>query len=102
MGAIRPKNEDARGLRSIFPFVGYFFVADEVDIQPHKFYRANKQFVGAFMKSKKAATKEWVKKEVIKNGVCPHLQQLEDNKLLQLRLSGGTDEFRGVTMQNTG
>jgi len=61
-GAIRSKSEDARELRGIFPFLGYFFVADEVDIQPHKFYGANKQFNGAFIRRKEAATREWIKK----------------------------------------
>ena len=77
-GAIRTKNEDARELRSVFPFLGYFFVADEVDIQPQKFYRTNKRFDGAFIRRKKAATPNWIRKKVIKNGIEPHLNQLED------------------------
>lgn len=77
-GAIRSKSEDARELRSIFPFVGYFFVADEASIQPHKFYRANKRFDGAFLRQEKTATTEWVKKMVIQNGIEPHLTQLQD------------------------
>lgn len=77
-GAIRSKSEDARELRGIFPFLGYFFIADEADIQPHKFYRANKRFDGAFIKRKEAATQEWVRKKLIKNGIEPHLNQLAD------------------------
>lgn len=77
-GAIRSKNEDAREIRSIFPFVGYFFVADEVDIQSHKFYRANKRFDSAFLKQQEAATSKWISQKVIKNGIEPHLNQLED------------------------
>lgn len=76
-GAIRSKNEDARELRNLFPFLGYFFVADEVEMQPHKFYRANKQFDGAFIRSE-TATVEWVQDAIIDNGIRPHLCQLED------------------------
>lgn len=80
-GAIRSKSEDARELRGIFPFLGYFFVADEVDLQPHKFYRANKRFDGSFV-TDESATGEWITKKVVRNGVKPHLNQLEDIGIL--------------------
>lgn len=60
-----------------FPFLGYFFVADEVKMQPHKFYCANKQFDGAFIRSE-TATVDWVEDAIIDNGIRPHLSQLED------------------------
>lgn len=46
-------------------------------MQPHKFYRANKQFDGAFIRSE-TATVDWVEDAIIDNGIRPHLSQLED------------------------
>lgn len=86
-GAIRSKNEDAREIRSIFPFVGYFFVADDVAIQPHKFYRANKRFDGAFITDETAKT-DWVVDTLIHNGIKPHISQLEGTNVLR----SNTDE----------
>jgi hypothetical protein len=74
--AIRSRSIIAREMNEIFPFLGYFFAADESTPTPRKMYRAGKHFDSFFL-SEDAASKEWIRDQIIDVGIEPHLQKLE-------------------------
>lgn len=74
--SIRSRSIIAREMNEIFPFLGYFFVADESTPTPRKMYRAGKHFDSFFL-TEEVATKEWIRDQIIDVGVEPHLQKLE-------------------------
>lgn len=74
--AIRSRTIIAREMNEIFPFLGYFFVGDETSPTPRMMYRAGKHFDSFFI-SEKSADIEWVRDQVIDDGIEPHLKKLE-------------------------
>lgn len=74
--AIRSRSIIAREMNEIFPFLGYFFVADESTPTPRKMYRAGKHFDSFFL-NEDSASKEWIRDQIIDVGIEPHLQKLE-------------------------
>jgi hypothetical protein len=74
--AIRSRTIIAREMNEIFPFVGYFFVGDETSPTSRMMYRAGKHFDSFFI-TDEVADKEWVRDQVIDDGIEPHLQKLE-------------------------
>jgi len=74
--AIRSRSIIAREMNEIFPFLGYFFVVDESTPTPRKMYRAGKHFDSFFLNDD-AASKEWIRDQIIDVGIEPHLQKLE-------------------------
>lgn len=63
-------------MNEIFPFLGYFFVADETAPTPRMMYRAGKHFDSFFL-TEGEADKEWIREQVIADGIEPHLLKLE-------------------------
>jgi hypothetical protein len=79
--AIRSRTIIAREMNEIFPFLGYFFVGDETSPTPRMMYRAGKHFDSFFI-TDETADKEWVREQVIADGVEPHLLKLESLDVL--------------------
>ena len=74
--AIRSRTIIAREMNEIFPFLGYFFVAEETQPTPKMMYRAGKHFDSFFL-TEGTGDKEWIREHVIDDGIEPHLQKLE-------------------------
>lgn len=74
--AIRSRTIIAREMNEIFPFLGYFFVGDEMTPTPKKMYRAGKHF-DAFFITEETADDDWIREQVIGDGIEPHLSKLE-------------------------
>jgi len=74
--AIRSRTIIAREMNEIFPFLGYFFVGDETAPSPRMMYRAGKHFDSFFL-TEEVGDKEWVREQVINDGIEPHLLKLE-------------------------
>jgi hypothetical protein len=74
--AIRSRTIIAREMNEIFPFLGYFFVGDEMSLNRRKIFRAGKHFTSFFI-SDEPADKDWIRDELIDEGIEPHLQKLK-------------------------
>lgn len=74
--AIRSRTIIAREMNEIFPFLGYFFVGDETSPTPRMMYRAGKHFDSFFINDE-TGDENWVREQVIAEGVEPHLEKLE-------------------------
>lgn len=68
-------------MNEVFPFMGYFFIADNAAPTPRLTWRAGKHFDGFFF-FEKEATQEWVDNRVIKDGIRPHLEKLEQLNII--------------------
>lgn len=80
--AIRSRDIIAREMNEIFPFMGYFFVADEVGrVMPRKIYRAGKHFDSFFLR-RETADREWVDENVVREGLAPHFEKLANLEVL--------------------
>lgn len=78
---IRSRTIIARESKEIFPFLGYFFVADGTGKTSDTLYRQGKHFDGFFVDESRVGAK-WVRENVIENGVSPHLDRLESQGIL--------------------
>lgn len=78
---IRSRTIIARESKEIFPFLGYFFVADRTGKTSDTLYRQGKHFDGFFV-TDGTAEEPWLERELIQKGVEPHLDQLESQGIL--------------------
>lgn len=73
---IRNRSIIAREMNEVFPFMGYFFIADNAAPTSLMTWRAGKYLDGFFF-SEEEATEEWIDDRLIDDGVRPHLEKLE-------------------------
>lgn len=76
-GQIRGKAYVSNEMKNVFPLLRSYLVMDASSVTSMKTYRAGKHF-DAFFITDDAADKEWIRENVIKNGVEPHLNRLRD------------------------
>lgn len=72
---IRSKAYVAHEMKEIFPLLRYYLMMDKSSLTSMKTYRAGKHF-DAFFITEDTADKEWIRENVIANGVEPHLRRL--------------------------
>lgn len=83
--SIRSRTIIAREINEIFPFCGYFLVADRVKaVSPGKIHRAGKHYNSFYTRDDKADEK-WIEENIVKRAVGPHLRELEENGIIQIK-----------------
>lgn len=74
--SIRSRTIIAREINEIFPFCGYFFVADRVGpASPGKVHRAGKHF-DSFYTCDEEANQKWLRDNIMEQAIGPHMREL--------------------------
>ncbi len=75
--SIRSRTIIAREMNEIFPFIGYFFAAENTKKTNLTLYRQGKHFESFFIK-KDRANEKWIVDNIIREGISPHLKKLKN------------------------
>jgi hypothetical protein len=72
-------------MNEIFPFCGYFFVADYAgSVSPGKIHRAGKHY-NEFYLTQGEAEDEWLEENLINRAVGPHLEELQEEGMISTK-----------------
>lgn len=77
--AIRSRDVIAREMKQVFPFLGFFFIADDTSKSAANLWRHGKHFDGVFIQRKRFDSDgpgEDVIERLVTDGVHPHLEEL--------------------------
>lgn len=84
--AIRSRDLLAREMKQVFPFLGYFFIADDTSKTAANLWRHGKHFDGVFIQRSKFNSPNGpdtpAVDRLVEDGIIPHLEELENLEAL--------------------